>query len=124
LSLEPYETHFTVTHLVWLRATCSITKDIDDALPFWDDLLLHMDRMNRYSVSPFDNMPFAWLPEAERDENYVERRAQLKGWSKIDPRIRPWGLAAASFDSDPDIDSGHKWDGTEESRQLDCVMDP
>ena len=57
----------------------------------WDDLLLHMDRMNRYSVSPFDNMPFVWLPEAERDENYVERRAQLKGWSKIDPRIRPWG---------------------------------
>ena len=107
MSLEPYETHFTATHLVRLRATCSMAKDIVDALPFWDDLLLHMDRMNRYNISPFDNMPFAWLPEAERDENYVERRAQLKGWSKIDPRIRPWGLAAASFDSDPDIDSIH-----------------
>jgi hypothetical protein len=61
-------------------------------------MLEKMNKMNRYNVSPFDNRPFAWLPEAERDENYQKRSDALnRGWSRKDPRIRESWASLTSF---------------------------
>jgi hypothetical protein len=90
-------TRLSVKHLVRLRTTCTAAKNIVDALPIWAEILEDMNKMNRYNVSPFDNKPFAWLPKAERDENYVERWAELEGWSKKDPRMRKFWASLTSY---------------------------
>ena len=66
-------------------------------MPVWAEVTEELNKMNRYNVSPADKKPFAWLPEAEREDNYWRRSDALKGWSKRDPRIRESWASLTSF---------------------------
>jgi hypothetical protein len=86
-----------VEHLICLRSTCSTAKRIVDVLGIWKEVLDEMNKINRYNVCPFDKMPFVWLPEDERDENYQKRLDKFKGWSATDPRISQSWVSLSSF---------------------------
>jgi hypothetical protein len=86
-----------VEHLICLRSTCSTAKHIVDVLEIWKEVLDEMNKINRYNICPFDKMPFVWLPEDERDENYQKRLDKFKGWSATDPRISRSWVSLSSF---------------------------
>jgi hypothetical protein len=78
----------SIKQLVRLRKMCKMFREAVDELRVWTELVEELNKMNRHNISPFDNKPFFWLPEIERDENYKQRERAIRGFSREDPRIR------------------------------------